>query len=223
MIKACLFDLDGTLLDTLQSLRYYVNKTMRDFGYDEITIEETKIFVGKGSKNLILRSLEKSGMNGNLPENVNKYLQIHDKFMGDYNASPYYLTEPYDGITELIDVLFNRGLKLAVISNKPHDTTIQLVKSFFPNRFEIIEGQSERFPTKPDPTLGLDILSRLGVSSSEVAYFGDTDTDMKTGVNLGVSYNVGVLWGFRTKDELIQNGATHTVSHPSEVIDIILK
>ena len=222
MIKACLFDLDGTVLDTLQSIKYYLNKTLAEFGIDGVSTEETKIFVGKGAKNLVLAALDKYGIDGNSPENVKLCSQILEKYVKDYNDSPYYLTKPYDGIPELIDELYKRGIKLAVISNKPKDTVVQLVERFFGDKFDIVEGQSDAFPIKPDPTLAIDILKRLDTDADSVAYFGDTGTDMKTGVNLKAAFNVGVLWGFREKSELVEYGATHTVAHPSEILDIII-
>lgn len=223
MIKACLFDLDGTLLDTLKSLRYYVNRHISKKGIREISEAETKIFVGRGAKNLISSVLESRGYD--LSNEKNSLLRdcILRDFLEEYNREPLYLTEPYDGICDVIKELHKSEIKLAVISNKPDTTTKQLIKKFFPGKFLIIEGASESFALKPDKVWPLDICKRLCVSPGEVMYVGDTSTDMKTAKNFGAALSVGVLWGFRDKKELMESGADVTISHPKELLKLVIE
>ena len=221
MIKTCLFDLDGTLLDTLESIKHFVNVTVTPYEIAPIDREETKAFVGKGAKDLIKKVLKKSGIDAEKSENEKLYLQILDKYVSDYNAEPSYLTEPYEGICDLLSYLKGKGIRLAVISNKPKSTVTLLCDEFFPCVFDIVEGAREDFPLKPDPTLALDILERLSSTPSECAYFGDTGTDMKTGNNLGAKMTVGVLWGFREYEELISSGADITVAKASDIKSFI--
>ena len=220
-IKACLFDLDGTLLDTLKSIQYYANKNTYRYGISPINIDETKVFVGKGARVLIEKIFKSKGMDLNEEENLKLLNLIHREYVDDYDADPLYLTEPYSGICELVSELKEKGIKLAVISNKPDPTVKQLTRHFFGEDFSIIEGASERMPLKPNPEWPLDICKRLEVEPNEVLYVGDTSTDMKTAVNFGAGVAVGVLWGFRDKDELCENGADVVVENPKEIAEII--
>lgn len=217
MIKACLFDLDGTLLDTLRSLRYHINKNIEDYGIREISEAETKLFVGAGAKNLISRVLGSRGYDINTVETQKLRDRILEKFLKEYDQDPLYLTEPYSGISDAVFELGELGLKLAVISNKPDVTTKALVRKFFPDQFVIVEGASDRFALKPSCEWPLDICKRLEVLPNEVMYVGDTSTDMQTAKNFGAELTVGVLWGFRNKEELDENGADVTVADPLEL------
>ena len=221
MIKGCLFDLDGTLLDTLKSIRYYLNYTLEKYGIRTLSEEETKIFVGKGAKNLVERSMAAAGIDFLSGEGAELLSKVHPEYVALYDANPEYLTEPYAYITEAVDELYKSGIKLAVISNKPDTTVKQLVERSFPGKFEIVEGGSDRFPLKPDAAWPLSICERLSLSPSEVAYFGDTSTDMKTAKNFGAALAVGVSWGFRSEEELISNGADVIISSPSEIPSVI--
>jgi phosphoglycolate phosphatase len=149
-------------------------------------------------------------------------LRICEEFMADYDSNPYYLTAPYAGIPEAIRTLSERGMKLAVISNKPDPTVKKLIEEHFSGIFEIVEGAKPSIPLKPDPTAILDICVRLGISAEETAYFGDTQTDMKTAKNYGAGIAVGVSWGFRSSDELIKNGADVIIDTPAKIPDICL-
>lgn len=223
MLKACLFDLDGTLLNTLISLRHFMNKTILSKGIAEISEDETKAFVGWGAKTLVRNVLLSRGYEFD-NENTNKlFEQIHEKFLLDYNSHPLYLTEPYTGICDAVSALTKKGIKLAVISNKPDPITKQLVESFFPDSFLVVDGASEKFPLKPNPEWPLDVCKRLGVLPSEVAYVGDTAIDMQTAKNFGAGVSIGVLWGFRNETELVASGADFVVSHPEEILNIIDK
>lgn len=222
MIKACLFDLDGTLLNTLKSIRYYVNKSILEYKIKELDEEETKVFVGNGAKKLIENVFVSRGIDLNNKSNVRLCEKIHESYVKDYNSEPVYLTEAYDGIQDAVEEIKSANIKLAVISNKPDATVKQLVSTFFKESFSITEGASEKLPLKPNPQWPLDICKRLGVAPSEVMYVGDTSTDMMTAKNFGAGLSVGVSWGFRDVDELIKNGADVVVSSPSELVPLAL-
>ena len=223
MVKACLFDLDGTLLNTLMSIRYYVNKNISAYGIKEISEAETRIFVGKGARVLIENIFCDRGFDLNDSETRALCERILESYVKEYDADYSYLTEPYDGIVALIERLFEKGIKLAVISNKPDSTVKGLIEGFFPNRFMIVEGASDRMPLKPRAEWPLDICKRLGVLPSEVMYVGDTSTDMQTAKNFGAGLSVGVLWGFRDEDELVKSGADVIVSDASEIYELLTK
>ena len=221
MIKACLFDLDGTLLNTLNSIRYFLNKTISKRGIREIDEAETKAFVGCGARRLVENVFKSRGLDLEKNDVFELSRQIHDEYVEAYDSEPLYLTEPYEEIPEVVEALILREMKLAVISNKPDPTVKQLVDFFFGDRFSIVEGGSADMPLKPDKTWPLDICKRLGVKPSEVAYIGDTSTDMQTAKNFGAGVAVGVLWGFRDERELKENGADVIISKPSELTLVI--
>lgn len=221
MIKGCLFDLDGTLISTLESIRYFLNKTILKRGVREIDEAETKIFVGRGVRKLFETTLASRGYDlseKNVCDELEKMLVEYNR---DYDSDPVYLTEPYDGICDTVNALRGMGMKMAVISNKPDYPTKKIIEHFFGDTFDIVEGGSDRIPLKPDPAWPIDICERLGVSPSEVMYVGDTSTDMKTAKNFGAGVAVGVSWGFRDEKELRENGADIIIAHPSELIGIV--
>lgn len=221
MIKACLFDLDGTLLDTLDSIRYYLNLTLEKRGLLPVSRSDARIFVGNGAEKLVNRALCAAGIDLSEAGRVEFRDDALREYVDAYDANPFYLTKPYDGIIEAIDKLYERGILLAVISNKPDSTVKQLVKMHFGDKFSCVFGAREGVPLKPDPTSPLDICRQLGVKASEVAYFGDTGTDMQTGKAFGCALNVGVDWGFRDEEELRSFGADVVISHPSWIANLI--
>ena len=221
MIKACLFDLDGTLLDTLESIRYFLNKTLRKYSVREISSAETRLFVGNGAANLVRRAMRAGGLDASGADAA-LFETILDEYVDAYDGEPFYLTVPYRGIPEAIDRLYSAGIKLAVISNKPDQTVIQLCEKIFGDRFSAVRGARQGVPLKPDPCALFEICDLLGVDSKEVAYFGDTCTDMETGRRFGAALNVGVLWGFRGEDELRASGADRIISDPSEIAELVL-
>ena len=197
MIKCCLFDLDGTILNTISTITYYVNKPLHKFGYGEITEEECKSFVGNGARNLIVRALSHLGISdGEVAERV---LSAYDK---EYKSAPYHLTARYSGIVELLTELRARGIKLAVVSNKQDAITREAVSHFYPETFDAVVGGKEGVPLKPSPDAPLSLLSELGAAPAEAAFIGDTSVDVETGINMGAGLVIGVSWGFRSIDEL---------------------
>ena len=216
MIKACLFDLDGTVLDTVNTIAWYCNKALENFGIETIPVERFNYLAGKGAKHLVESMLkERNCFSEELFEEIFPY------YLGLYDEDPYYLTKPFDGIPELLDSIKELGIKTAVISNKQNSSTQTLCEKMFkPSAFDMVRGQIDGVKLKPDPEGVNLVMDGIGVKSSEVLYIGDTDIDMQTGKNID-AYTIGVLWGFRKEDELMANGADELVSHPSEILHII--
>ena len=213
MIKCCIFDLDGTILDTITTITYYVNVILEKHGIDPITADECKYFAGNGAYKLIERSLNSKGIYEE--ERIKSLLA---EYVPAYDEAPLYLTEVFDGISDMLSVLKEKGIKLAVLSNKPDTSVKSIVEHFFPGIFDEAAGGMDGVPLKPDPTAALGILKRLGISESETAWVGDTSTDIETGKNLKAAISIGVLWGFRKREELEAAGADLIVTHPSEIV-----
>ena len=215
MYKACIFDLDGTLTDTLESLTYSVNATLSELDLPCITSEQCKAFVGSGARYLIERALIASGDETLL--HIEEAMQIYGRI---FKQNCTYRVMPYDGITEMLGELKRAGVKLAVLSNKPHLQTLDVVETFFSGVFDIVQGQMEGVPRKPDPSAVLMITEQFGVSREECVYVGDSDVDMQTAKAADV-LSVGVTWGFRSKEVLLANGAMHTIDRAEELISIV--
>lgn len=216
MIKLCVFDLDGTVMDTLASIAYYVNYTLKKLGLEEIEQEKFKYFAGDGRATLLHRSLD--FRNADTEENFRTACKFYDEA---YEGNFMYLTKPFDGIKEELDRIKQSGRKIAVLSNKPHNVCGFIINSIFgDNYFDYVQGQQDFMPIKPEPSGFLRIVSELECSPEESVMIGDTDVDMKTGVNAG-AHSLGVLWGFREREELVTNGAEELVSHPSDILKAI--
>lgn len=216
MIKVCLFDLDGTLLDTLTTITYYCNLSLTEFGFGTIDKEECKYMVGNGAKNLVKRMLEKVN-----EYNEPNYHKVYKYYMESYDANPSYLTEPYEGICDMLRELKKMGIKVGVISNKPHFATTSVCKEKIdPSLTDCVRGQIEGVKIKPDPEGPMAVLDELGEKGINCVYIGDTAVDMYTGKNIG-AYTVGVSWGFRSAEELKEAGADAIITHPSELLDIV--
>ena len=216
MIKCCIFDLDGTILDTITTITHFVNSTVERYGVNPITEDECKYFAGNGARLLITRTLESRGVYDK---------ELLEKILKEYNAAydsdPLYLTSPFDKIKEMLASLKSRGVKLAVLSNKPNPTVKSIVASFFPETFDVVLGGRDGIPLKPDPSVPREILATLGETEANTAWIGDTATDVETGKNLGARLNIGVLWGFRKKDELVSAGANMVVETVDELMEAI--
>lgn len=217
MIKAVVYDLDGTVLDTISTIADYANKSLEHFGLGTFEINDYKYFVGNGAKILIERML--NAAKAPLDEYFDKVFSYYNNL---YNNSPLGKTAPYDGILELVRELNSMNIKQAVLSNKPDAAVKGVMSHFFTGEFEKIYGGREGIPLKPDPMSLLALLDELGVKPDECLYVGDTWIDMQTGKNAGVT-TVGVLWGFRKRKELEENHADYIVEHPSEILEIIKK
>ena len=217
MIKLCVFDLDGTLLDTITTITYYVNNALQNHAIDAITTDEAKKFVGDGARELIMRSLKAKA-----PDKLHLLDEILNEYKSAYDDEPLYLTEAYDGILDMVGALRARGVTLAVLSNKPNGALGSVVNHYFKNSFAVALGAREGVALKPDPTSLLTLIDELGVKPGEVMYIGDTNVDMLTGKSAGVGLTVGVSWGFRDREELLINGADKIVAHPREITELIL-
>ena len=216
MYKACIFDLDGTLTDTLESLTYSVNKTLKELELAEITSEQCKSFVGNGAHYLIEQALKASG--DIELWHIEKAMEIYGRV---FKENCTYHVEPYKGIQEMLKTLRASGIKLAVLSNKPHLQTLDVISSFFEaDMFTYVQGQLDGIPRKPDPSAIWMIAEKLQVKIGECIYVGDSEVDMQTANTAGVM-SVGVTWGFRSRQVLEENGAKHTINHPEELISII--
>ena len=216
MIKCCIFDLDGTILNTITTITHFVNKTLQKFGYETITEEQCKYFVGNGARLLITRTLAHLGITDE--QTVDTVLDAYDR---EYKSNPYHLTCKYDGIDELIFWLRRAGISLAVVSNKQDRIAKDAVAHFFPDTFDLVVGGRDGVPLKPAPDAPLSVLSALSFSPEECAFIGDTAVDVETGKNMCAAEVIGVSWGFRKREELL--AADHIVSDPAEILDILTK
>ncbi|MDR3556197.1 MAG: HAD family hydrolase [Syntrophobacteraceae bacterium] len=214
--KAILFDIDGTLLDTLQDLADSMNGALHRLGFPTHNLDEYKYFVGDGMENLVKRALPERARND--PRQVSGCLQILLEIYGrNWKAK----TRPYPGIPELLDALSARGLKMAVLSNKLHGFTVKVVAELLAAwHFEPVLGERASAPRKPDPTSALEIARVLGIEPADFLYLGDTATDMKTAKGAGM-FAVGALWGFRDSEELIAGGADKLISEPTQLLDLL--
>ena len=205
-----IFDLDGTLLSTLNDLATSTNYALRWAGMPERTIEEIRMFVGNGVKLLMERAI---------PNGINnpKFEETYAKFREHYLEHNLDTTSPYDGIPELLCELKRRGKKLAIVSNKFYAATQDLAKHFFPDTIKVAIGERETIRKKPAPDTVLEALRQLGASKEGAVYIGDSDVDIMTAKNCGLPC-ISVLWGFRDKDFLIQHGGTIFVNKPSEIL-----
>ncbi len=215
MKKLVIFDLDGTLLDTLCDLATSVNYALKEFGYEVHDDEKYRYFVGNGITKLIERAL---------PQNARyeeKILQVKAEFVSYYQANKTQYTHPYPGICELLEELHHKGIILAVASNKFHEATEELIRYYFGNgTFDIVKGQRDDRPAKPDPAIVEEIVAMAGTNKEDVLYVGDSGVDMQTAKNSGVEA-VGVTWGFRSRPELEENGADHIVDQPKEIVGLL--
>ncbi len=196
MKRLAIFDLDGTLLDTIADLAAATNHALSQFGYPTHTTDEYRFFVGNGINKLFERALpegEKSQQN---------VLKIRRSFIPYYNMHNADLSRPYPGIETLLDTLQRNGMQLAVASNKYQEATTKLIRQYFPSvRFTAVFGQREGVPSKPDPQVINEIIRLANVKKEETVYAGDSCVDMQTGKNAGVT-TIGVSWGFRPRAEL---------------------
>ena len=212
--KAVIFDLDGTLVDSLADLSDSVNLMLESYGFPTHEMEQYRYFVGNGSKKLMERTLprDKAASAEFVEEALVKYKAIYKEHL-------LRKTRPYQGVQELLDELKKRRIPLAVCTNKHNDAALTIVKILFaPGTFEEVLGDRPGFPKKPNPATPLEIASHLGVKPDEVAYLGDTSVDMETAVHAGF-LPVGVLWGFRPEEELVKSGAKVLLKAPLELLE----
>lgn len=220
-MKTVIFDLDGTLLNTIDTITFYCNKALTENGFGEIPTEKYKLLVGNGAKLLIERALSCFGQWSK--DDFEKVFTLYNNL---YDADTLYLTRPYDGILDMLSALKGKGFKLAVLSNKPDFATVDVVKNVFGEGvFDLCRGAVEGVPLKPAPDAVFEIMKELNTSSDEALFVGDTKVDIETGKNAGL-YSIGVLWGFRDEAELTEAGADIIIDSPDMIIktaDTVIK
>lgn len=215
-MKACIFDLDGTLTDTLESLTYSVAETLKEMGLNPITPEECRSFVGNGARVLMEKALKAAGDTGGGRLDVG--MEIYGRI---FDANCTYHVTPYEGIRGMLKELKKRGIRLGVLSNKPHRQTVKVVREIFgEDVFDRVQGQQEGIARKPDPEGVYCLMKALEASKEECLYVGDSEVDIRTGRNAKVR-TIGVSWGFRSREVLESVGAEAIIDAPGELLKFI--
>lgn len=218
MYQCCIFDLDGTLINSIYALTKTINLTLAEYGYGPVDDEHTKVFVGDGYKKFVERAFVYCG-----DEELVHYEKALETYNRYFKENCLYRIDAYDGIRELLEFLKANGVKIAVLSNKAHERTIENIETVFgKGYFDVISGEKEGVNRKPDPAGVYAVLDELGLKPEQGLYLGDTSTDMKTGLAAGMD-TAGVTWGFRSREELEEYHPKYIVDDPREVIDIIKK
>jgi phosphoglycolate phosphatase len=213
--KAIIFDLDGTLLDTLADIGDSVNLMLGEYGFPGHTMDDYRRFIGNGIQMLVMRALP---IQGRSEEMITACVRrARELYWENWNRK----TRPYDGICDLLDHLKKEGWPLAVLSNKPHDFTVRYVNAYFDKwDFKVVMGQNDHFPVKPDPASALDIARQIGLAPESFLFVGDSAVDMRTAAAAGM-HAVGAGWGFRGPKELLENGCQALVEYPSEILRLL--
>ena len=212
--KAAVFDLDGTLVNSLDDLADSANATLRAHSFPMHEVEAYRYFVGDGTRKLMERILPQE-----YAANTTFVEQFMSKYKDRYARNLLQKTKPYDGIMEMLEELRRRGIPMAVCTNKHQSAAEMIVKTLFPHGiFQEIIGDQDGLPRKPDPSKVLHIMNNMGVTGDKTLYFGDTSVDMDTARNAG-TFAVGVLWGFRPAEELTEHGADILLKHPMELFE----
>lgn len=212
--KAVIFDMDGTLLNTIDDIGDSMNAVLARRGFATHSIDKYKYFVGDGMKNLALRALPETRRT---PEFIDEIVvEMEREYSSGWNKK----TAPYPGITETLERLTEMGVKMSIFSNKPHKFTIEMAGEYFKeHKFEFVIGASNMFPKKPDPAAAIYIAQKLGIPAGEFIYAGDTNTDMATAKNAKM-FAAGVSWGFRPAAELIEAGAEIIIDNPRQLVEL---
>ena len=213
MKKAVIFDLDGTLADTIASITYCGNLALSRFGLSSFGEEDYKHFVGDGAAMLIRRALLAAG-----DERLEHFDEVYETYLEIFAKDCMYQVKPYEGICALLEELKRLSVRIAVLSNKPDRDSLRVVEALFgKGYFDFVQGQRADIPRKPDPAGVYRIMEAFGLSAGDFLYVGDSGVDMKTGRAAGI-FTVGVLWGFRDRKELVENGADAVISKPLELL-----
>jgi phosphoglycolate phosphatase len=213
--RCVLFDLDGTLVDTIADIALSMNRALEESGFPSRKIEEYPAMVGRGIKNLARDCLAPEVRND---QNAS---QVAEAAAALYRKFPVVHSKPYPGIQELLAGLSQRKLHTAVLSNKPDSVTQLVIRGLFsPGSFELVQGEISGFPRKPDPSTAWDMLVNLGCTPRETILMGDSEVDMETARNIGC-FPLGVSWGFRSVQVLEQAGAARIIDRPEELLDLL--
>ena len=214
-VRAILFDLDGTLLDTLDDIGRAMNLVLARRGLKEYPLSAYRNFVGDGAGVLVRRSMQHENLTDAMVS------QCITDFKAAYAETWNICTKPYSGIPELLDLLAQKAIPAAVLSNKPHEFTVRCVETFLPRRhFSAVLGEQPGRPCKPDPSGALEAARLLHAEPQDICYLGDTNTDMQTAIAAGM-LPVGALWGFRPASELLAAGARHLIEKPLELFQVL--
>ncbi len=215
-IKAVLFDLDGTLLNTVEDIMDSCNAGLAAFGFPPHGLQDYNLFIGDGIEELVRRAL---------PEDQRGDAMVSDclaAVRAEYKKRWHDKTRPYEGVGEMLKRLENGKVPMAIFSNKPHDFTEDTVNHYFPDvRFALVLGAKDENPKKPDPWGALHIAEKMGIPPREFAYLGDTHTDIET-AKAASMLAVGAEWGFRGKEELVEAGADITIAAPTDLVKIVI-
>lgn len=215
MFKACILDIDGTLLDSVESIAYVANQVLKEYGLTPQPVESYKYFAGDGADELMKRALRAAGD----PEMIH-YEEGRTLYREIFAKDPFYHVKAFDGMPETLLALKKKGVRLAVLSNKPHPAAVKAIEGIYGKAcFDVILGQREGMKRKPSPEGAWLIADNFGVPPKECMYVGDTNTDMQTGKSAGM-YTIGVTWGFRDRSELVENCADIIIDHPTELISV---
>ena len=214
--KAVVFDLDGTLLDTLEDIAGSVNKALTEKGFPTHTLEAYRRFIGDGPRELVARALPRDHRH---PDIIADRL---DAYLGHYKAGGEPHTRLFPGIADLLDELVQRQIKLAILSNKRHDLARSCAGRFLARwYFDVVLGLRKSIPRKPHPAGAFEVADHLSLNPEKVVYVGDSDTDMETALSANM-FPVGVSWGFRPADELRESGAELILEHPLQLLDLFM-
>lgn len=216
MYKAVIFDLDGTLVNSLEDLAISTNYALNFYGFPTYETEKYKYFVGDGMLKLIERVLPEENRDSETK------VKVFDAFINYYSQHYLDKTIAYDGIHNVLDELKKMGIKIAVVSNKADKMAKIVVEKIFGDIFDFVVGKRDGYPTKPDPKLTLEVIDILGVKPDDCAFVGDSGMDMAAAKNSGC-LAVGVLWGFRERQELQQNGADYLLENTDEITELVRK
>ena len=212
--KLCIFDLDGTLINSLYDLADAMNYALQKYGFPVHDREKYRFMVGSGISVLADRAMA-------VPAEIEKKEAVLANFNDYYQVHNTDNTVPYEGITELLDNLDNKGVLYSVLSNKPDKFTKQIINKLFPDRkFAAVIGKRDEFPRKPDPASVNNLISDLGFNSRDCLYIGDSNIDMHTAKNASLR-SVGVSWGFRPISELLESGAQHIAEKPADILNYL--
>lgn len=206
-----IFDLDGTLLDTLLDLANAVNYAMREMSYPERTVDEVRSFIGNGIRMLIKRSAPQDISEADYEKTLAIFTEYYLAHIADF-------TKPYDGIIDVVQELKARGCKIAVVSNKADKAANKVVKDFFGDIFDIVVGKRDEFPSKPAPDSVFYVIKALAAEKSKCIYIGDSEVDVQTAHNANLPC-IGVTWGNRDLAELTAAGAEYIANNPAEIIE----
>jgi len=216
MYKIAIFDMDGTILDTIEDLRAAANHALTTLGFPKRGRDEFRRFIGNGQRMLVTRCLPENSRDD---ETIQRMIDIYAPY---YAANACGRTVIYSGILEALLKLREAGIKIAVLSNKPHAPTVQLSQKFFPGLIDAAFGQREHIPHKPDPTGLLMILDDFAIAKEDCIYIGDSDVDMLTAKNAGVAA-IGVTWGYNTRDEIERAGGRVIANDAAQMVELILE